>query len=215
MDNLISTDELIKEAKKAGVDFGKGDPYNRLRYYTKIGWLPHMERKEGKGHYPAWTLERLLAIEKLKTENLSKEEITKRLNTRDKVQAVVGFMKSSEAKTKALTYVSFFMLALILSSELGILPIGKAKSNVLNLYTSDMPAQIIQSGTSFVPKDKRKIFVKTDNVLETHKVYVTFNDNITPANRFWVSDKVPFQGFYVELDAPISKDIEFSWWISN
>ena len=46
MESLISTEKLIEESKTKGIDFGKGDPYNRLRYYTKIGWLPHMQRKK-------------------------------------------------------------------------------------------------------------------------------------------------------------------------
>ena len=31
MESLISTEKLIEEAKTKGIDFGKGDPYNRLR----------------------------------------------------------------------------------------------------------------------------------------------------------------------------------------
>jgi len=44
-EKLISIDEVIERAKKLGVDFGKGDPRNRLRYYVKIGLLPHAKRK--------------------------------------------------------------------------------------------------------------------------------------------------------------------------
>ena len=71
MSSLIEVEKLIRMAKKEGVSFGKGDPYNRLRYYTKIGWLPHMERKRVKsgdvvGHYPKWVLSRLVMIDKLK-----------------------------------------------------------------------------------------------------------------------------------------------------
>jgi DNA-binding transcriptional MerR regulator len=215
MANLISIEDLIKEAEKSGVDFGKGDPYNRLRYYTKIGWLPHMERKEGKGHFPSWALERLVFIESLKSQGLSNEEISKRINSKDKVQAIGTFLKSPETKTKAITYASFIVLLLILSSELGLLPLGKPKGLILNQYGQTAPSQIIQSGTSFVPENKKEVFVKTNSVLETHKIYLTFNDNIIPAARFWVGKKVPFEGFYVELDAPLSKNVEFSWWISN
>ena len=77
VDNLVSIENLIEAAKRKGLNFGKGDPYNRLRYYTKIGWLPHMVRKsdnEGsiKGHYPEWALNQLIIIEKLKAEGAAK-----------------------------------------------------------------------------------------------------------------------------------------------
>ena len=50
--------KLIKQAKKEGVQFGRGDPYNRLRYYTKIGWLPHMTRKKTKSKKDAASTEK-------------------------------------------------------------------------------------------------------------------------------------------------------------
>ena len=43
---LINIKDLIQELKNKNIDFGKGDPYNRLRYYTKIGWIDHMIRKK-------------------------------------------------------------------------------------------------------------------------------------------------------------------------
>jgi len=51
-EKLISIDEVIERAKKLGVDFGKGDPRNRLRYYVKIGLLPHAKRKVFKNNLP-------------------------------------------------------------------------------------------------------------------------------------------------------------------
>ena len=32
---LISVDNLIKLLKEKNISLGKGDPYNRLRYYSK------------------------------------------------------------------------------------------------------------------------------------------------------------------------------------
>jgi len=68
-EKFISIDELIKRAKFFGVDFGKGNPRNRLRYYTKIGLLPHAVRKsfDGKkpvGAYPETVLKTLIEIDK-------------------------------------------------------------------------------------------------------------------------------------------------------
>ena len=51
-ENLISIDEVIKRAKKLGVVFGSGDPKNRLRYYVKIGLIPHAKRKVFKNNFP-------------------------------------------------------------------------------------------------------------------------------------------------------------------
>jgi hypothetical protein len=68
-EKLIKIDEIIERAKELGVDFGKGDPKNRLRYLTKIGLLPHCQRKvfeKGlpEGAYPEWVIDRLLEIDR-------------------------------------------------------------------------------------------------------------------------------------------------------
>ncbi len=66
--NLISIDEVIFRAKKRGVDFGKGNPRERLRYLTKIGLLPHAKRKSFNGRspngaYPEYVIELLVEID--------------------------------------------------------------------------------------------------------------------------------------------------------
>ena len=67
---LISVDEVIKRARSAGVDFGKGDPRNRLRYYAKLGLLPPAKRKcfNGeklpKGAYPKEVVDILIKIDR-------------------------------------------------------------------------------------------------------------------------------------------------------
>lgn len=68
-EKLISIDEFIKKAKNLGIDFGKGDPKNRLRYYVKIGLLPHALRKSfnglpPNGAYPEKYLEILFEIDR-------------------------------------------------------------------------------------------------------------------------------------------------------
>ncbi|MEK7611415.1 MAG: hypothetical protein AAB486_03545, partial [Patescibacteria group bacterium] len=42
---LLPVEEIVKLAKESGYNFRFGDPYNRLRYYIKIGLLPNMVRK--------------------------------------------------------------------------------------------------------------------------------------------------------------------------
>ncbi len=51
-ENLISIDEVIRRVQNLGVNFGNGDPRNRLRYYVKIGLLPHAQRKYFNNHSP-------------------------------------------------------------------------------------------------------------------------------------------------------------------
>lgn len=216
MTNLISTDGLIKKAKKLGVDFGKGDPYNRLRYYTKIGWLPHMERVNSKGHYPTWVLDRLLLIEGLKTRGTSNEEIEKNLNRQNWKRNIMSIVSAPEIKTKVLIYVSFVMLTLIFSSELELIKLGKSKADILNAtQQTSVPKQIIESGTFFVPKNEKVVFVKTNDMETNYKVYITFNTNIAPAVRYWVEMENPLGGFFIYLDKPVAENTEFSWWISE
>ena len=81
---LISVEDLIKILKEKNIDLGKGDPYNRIRYYTKIGWIPHMVRKKNEsnvisGHYTEDVIEKIMLIEKMKSQGLGKEEITKKI----------------------------------------------------------------------------------------------------------------------------------------
>lgn len=214
MEHLIATDDLIKEAEKRGVKFGKGDPYNRIRYYTKMGWLPHMVRKEGKGNFPNWALDRLLVIERLKSKNYSNEDITKKVEESNRFISIKNVIWSPESRLRLVTYISFALLLFIVSSELNVFPIGISKKLLIQ-SRSGISNQILASGNSFMPAGSVKIFVKEPETTATSKIYVTFNQNFTPAARYWVSDKLPFKGFYVELDAPTVNNTEFSWWITN
>jgi len=51
-ENLISIDEVIRRVQNLGVSFGNGSPRNRLRYYVKIGLLPHAQRKSFNNNSP-------------------------------------------------------------------------------------------------------------------------------------------------------------------
>ena len=161
MDDYISIDKLIKQAKSKGIDFGAGDPYNRLRYYTKIGWLPHMIRKADKsgnikGHYPTWSVERLVLIENLKADGLSNDEISQKLKTKNRFQDVMSVFKSPEIRKQGVLYLVLILATVTFLNELGIINFGKSKS-ILAIEDSKT-LQIIQSGTSFVPKNQKKIF---------------------------------------------------------
>lgn len=220
MKKLIAIEKLIREAKRGGVDFGKGDPYNRLRYYTKIGWIPHMIRKKNErgkieGHYPAWVLKRLERIERLKTDGYTNEEISKKLQTRNFVKTFSGYFSTPDAKTKLIIYSSFFVIILIFMSEVGLIGTSKEKQQLVIQGLTGMPTQILDSGTSFVPSGNKIVFVKNTKVTTYSKVYITFNDNYSPATRYWVPKKIHFEGFYVELDSPVYQNTEFTWWVSN
>ncbi len=127
-DQYISAQKLIQEAINKGIDFGKGDPYNRLRYYTKMGWLPHMIRKKGeeddvKGHYPTWVLERLLKIENLKKLGYSNEELTKKINEHNTLQSLKSILFSKELRLKTWAIILLSLIVIIVLFELKVLQV--------------------------------------------------------------------------------------------
>jgi DNA-binding transcriptional MerR regulator len=223
MEELISIENLIDTAKSRGIDFGKGDPYNRLRYYTKIGWLPHMIRKKDengstRGHYYASAVDKLIEIEELKSKGLSNEEISKHLKVNTRLQTFLDLVKSKETRNQIATYASLGILVLILTNELGITKLGRNKADLKAVESTTAvqgPKQLIDSGTAFVPKNQKKLTVQTPLIKSSYKVYVTFNSNYSPAARYWVSKIEDYKGFTVELDTPLFNDAEFNWWVTN
>ena len=223
MGKLIAADEIVRRAKSKGIDFGKGSPYNRLRYYTKIGWLPHMIRKKNdigivEGHYPTSALARLELIQGLKEKGYSNSEIASELeNVAIKTNLKSIFDLGKERKIQLIAYLSFFLLVLILLSELGFLSPNNTKQRLSELSSSinQAPNQILASGDALIPANSNIVFVKTNQITANSKVYLTFNDDYSPAIRYWVSNKVSFEGFYVQLDSPTAQNSNFSWWISN
>ena len=220
MDEFISTDKLIKKAKKKSVNFGSGSSYNRLRYYTKIGWIPHMIRKAVKngsiiGHYPNWTLDRLIYIEELKSKGLSNDEITKKINLKNKVVSIKNAITSPVAQKRVTMYVALITVLFILSTELGIIKIGIPKSQLTKVSNVTDQVQLINNGVAFIPRNQTKVFVKNSKITKNSKVHVTFIQNYSPASRFWVSQINEGQGFLVELDSPVYVNTEFNWWVSR
>src|SRR3990172_3690213 len=76
---LLPISEIIKRALERGVDFGSGNPENRIRYYIKFGLLPHAKRKSFNDAAPtaAFKLEvvdRIVQIEKLRKRGKSVTE---------------------------------------------------------------------------------------------------------------------------------------------
>ena len=220
MDEYISVDKLIKQAKSRGVNFGSGDPYNRLRYYTKIGWLSHMIRKADrrgniKGHYPIWSIDRLVLIENLKSQGYTNEEISEKLKTKTKVQSVLMAISSPEIRKQIVMYLILVLVSIILANELGAIHLGKLKSQMLTVTDINQQMQIVQNGTSFVPKNQSKVFIIATKIKANSKVYITFNQNYSPASRYWVSQIKQQEGFELTLDAPVSNNTEFNWWLTQ
>src|SRR3990167_9629479 len=89
-DTLLSTEQIIEFAKKNGVDFGPGDAAERIRYFIKLGILPHAVRKSKKdennqsisppvGHFHGWTVDRLRLADKLYKKGASYPAIAQKI----------------------------------------------------------------------------------------------------------------------------------------
>lgn len=221
MTELISIENLIEQVKAKGINFGKGDPYNRLRYYTKMGWLPHMIRKKHAdsgsitGHYPKEALNLIVTIEKLKEKGLDNEQIAKKLESKNKVTSFKNILISPEIKNKLVGYATLALLIVIFANELGLITLGRSKQELFIPTIEGMPKQILESGSGTLFKNQKKVFIKSSLITGTSKVYVTFTQNFSPATRYWVTELKPSEGFFVEVDVPLLENANFSWWISN
>jgi hypothetical protein len=96
--NLISIDDVILRARGLGIDFGKGDPRERLRYLTKIGLLPHAQRKSFKGEppngaYPEYVIELLLEIDREIRAGKSIQELKKEKERKSLLEAELPALK--------------------------------------------------------------------------------------------------------------------------
>jgi len=101
----------------------------------------------------------LLFIEELKSKGASNEEISKKLEVKNKREEIIASLKSPEFRKHLITYASLILLILIFINELGIINLGKSKNitsqNPENVFEYQ---QIYGSGTAFVPKSQKKSF---------------------------------------------------------
>jgi hypothetical protein len=219
MKGLISIEELIEQLRNEKIDFGKGNPYNRLRYFTKIGWLPHMIRKQDKngnvvGHYPSWVVERIKKIEDLKKHGKSNDDISFQIKKNNVTENLSAILYSRESRMQLFQYFVVISLVFIIMSELNIVKIGKSKTEIYpQTQPSSFTSQIVKTEQLFVPKGRDSLFVPIEAVEDTSQIYVTFNSNYAPALRYWVSSVEPGSGFELSLDAPVSEDAVFTWWL--
>jgi len=220
MEKFISLQELIKLAKKEGIDLGKGDPYNRLRYYTKMGWLPHMIRKANakgdiEGHYPSWAVETLKNIHLLKNEGSSNEQIEQKVKVQNNFKKTTLLFSDKENQKRAILYLAIALFILIVLSELNILKIGNQKKLILDENSLTTSNYIVESGTGTLFKNSKTIEIKSNNAKITNRINITFKDDYSPASRYWVKYAQDQNSFTLETDAPVANDSGFYWFISN
>jgi len=227
---LISVDELIKVLKEKNIDLGKGDPYNRVRYYTKIGWLPHMIRKKNEnniisGHYPEEVIEKIIFIERLKLEGLSNEDITKKIKEQNSIinrqqtdinhiykniyfEKLINFYKKNLTPSKIVILIIFvtFLIDLIFFRGNNSNINKSISQNTFSNEKNNLP-----SGENFVPKGQSKIFINYPDINSQDTVLISFEGNIFPASFYFISEIKEGQGFFVETNMPVSNEVKLKW----
>src|SRR3990167_8270203 len=105
---LLPTKTIIEIALAHSVDFGSGDPAERIRYFIKLGLLPNVKKLASKnlldnknrpvpvGHLPAFCAERLVKIDRLHKSGIAYGKIEDELETLDSLE------KELPAKDKVL-----------------------------------------------------------------------------------------------------------------
>jgi len=215
---LISVENLIKSLKQKNINFGKGDPYNRLRYYTKIGWLPHMTRKKNEegnitGHYPISVIDEIIRIEELKNLGLNNEEISikiKKYNqSKFNFEGFINYLKKININI-------IFILVIGIAFFLEISRVNSLYEN-LNLSLNSKPLPIVTEkriedyGISFIPKYQNEIFVPSSKVTPTSIILLTMFNNLGYNNSYFIREVKEGQGFYIQTTYPVTNEIKFNW----
>lgn len=221
---LINVKDLISELKKKNIDLGKGDPYNRLRYYTKIGWIDHMIRKKDSngvvvGHYPINVIEKILEIENLKQLGKSNEEITTYIKQKQKNQRINNEQNLLEVVKNKIN-INLIIIILIVcgfifelnnyNSLNDKLPIIKEQNNLLQ-----MGSKITDMGKNVILSGKNKVFINSKAINQRSTVLVSFEDSIEPATNYFIKEKIEEEGFFIETNISVKKDVNFNWIIIN
>ncbi len=94
---LLSQAELITQAKARGFAFAWGEPANRIRYWSTIGLIPHAIRKDGVGHYPAYTVDLLLKIQELQKQGMAIENIKAIVNREEMRMKVSEILEPNDS----------------------------------------------------------------------------------------------------------------------
>ncbi len=219
MNELYTTDKLIQLAKEAGINFGKTDPYNRLRYYTKIGWLPHMIRKldqksgEVLGHYPSYALKTLVKIETLKKQNTPNDKIEKILINDSRIRNIKSTLMNINNYKSLSLYATTLGVIIIIVLQLNI---QSNNQKLLNEYSNNstqisIKNNVLDSGVLTIIKGTTESTSTLTNDLKSFNVNVTPTSTIGLENNWWVEVSQDLKSFTLKLSKPLDTDIEFNW----
>jgi hypothetical protein len=215
--DFISVEKLIKILKEKNISFGKGDPYNRLRYYTKIGWLPHMTRKKNDegvitGHYPYSVVEVIEMIESLKQKGRNNEEIELLIKNSNKNKSENSILN----KIKKININFLFVFIIIAGFLIELIKFNSHNEKIItnpiqenNTVTKEK--KITDSGISFIPKNQNLIFVASSRVTPTSIIMLNFFNNIGYNNNYFIKEIKPTQGFYIETNYAVPAESKFNW----
>jgi DNA-binding transcriptional MerR regulator len=216
--DLVSVEELIKILKENNINFGKGDPYNRLRYYTKIGLIPHMTRKKNSnntnsGHYPKEIISKIIEIEKLKDSGLSNEEIIDKFKATTSENKIdyIQFIKDK------ITVNHLFISLLVLGCIFEIYRANLQIPNDLDIKNETAMEKhlVVETGINFISSGQKKVFVPSKQVKQDSNINLSFRGNIFPATHYFISDIKEGLGFIVETNIEVNSEIKFTWNIIN
>lgn len=224
---LINIKDLIFELKKKNIDLGKGNPYNRLRYYTKIGWIDHMVRKKDSngvvvGHYPNHVINKIIEIETLKREGKNNEEITeyfkkRHLNNQGNKQEISERINLLELLKNKVNINVVILLIIMIGFIFEVSNYNSLKDKLpINATKVDQNSiTISERGKNTLPSGKNKIFINSKNIQSNSLVIVTFDESIEPATYYFVNQKIFEEGFNLQTNLPVKKDVNFNWVIIN
>ncbi|MBI4100831.1 hypothetical protein HY439_03805 [Candidatus Microgenomates bacterium] len=165
---LIPTKKLIDLCKERGINLGTGDPNNRIRYWTKIGLLPHAIRKSAtehtqtpanllttEGHYPIETLELLQKINKLHQQGKPSLEIKEILSKKNKNNKF--YLRLS--RFLFLHTLIFFLTATIIVLSISYILSFKENSGYIKSSSSDQVLNASPSDSGFLAFGKEALEV--------------------------------------------------------
>jgi hypothetical protein len=216
--DFVSVEKLIKILKEKNINFGKGNPYNRLRYYTKIGWLPHMTRKKNEegvitGHYPTSIIDTIEKIELLKQEGRSNEEINLTFKKRELMNKesirILDFIKKIN--------INYLILLLIIAGFIiEIFRNNSPNEKIINTEIQENKSivsekKIVDSGVSFLQKNQNLIFIASSRVSPTSIILLNFFNNIGYNNNYYIKEIKVGQGFYIETNYQVPNESKFNW----
>ena len=210
--DLIAVEELINILKENNINLGKGDPYNRLRYYTKIGLIPHMIRKKNSnntnsGHYPKEVVKKIIDIEKMKMEGLSNEDIILKIKSK-KDNPVPSFLEIIKNKF-SINYLFVFLFIIGIIFEVS--RFNSRQETPQFIPNNNLNKEISNTNLSFIPAGQKKVFIASNDVNQKSVILISFRDNIFPATNYFISEVKDGLGFFVETNVEVSTEVKFTW----